>query len=165
MPHVGSIFRVHAQAKRVRYFWCVGIDRTQLNSALIVVFRRLHEATVRPNLEEIIADDTDFYCHVFLSAGTRQGLWHKAGFRRVDRVLPMLFRDSADYGDPSVRVSEQWYVWKPNEPFRKVGRLTGDLRHAEIGVVVARDRVVERIRTGLYGFQYPAYDQALEPRA
>jgi hypothetical protein len=165
MPNVGSIFRVDAQQDRVRYFWCVGTDRTQLNSALIVVFRRLHEATAQPNLEEIIAGDIDFYCHVFLLAGRKQRLWHKVGFRRVDRAFPMLFRDSADYGDPSVRVSERWSVWKPNEPFRTVGRLTGDLRHAEIGVVVPPDSVVERIRTGKYGMQYPTYDQALEPCA
>jgi hypothetical protein len=77
----------------------------------------------------------------------------------------MLFRDSDDYGDPSVRVSERWYVWKPNEPVRTVGRLTGNLRNAEIGVVLPPSSVVERIRTGMYGIQYPTYDQALEPCA
>jgi hypothetical protein len=102
---------------------------------------------------------------VFLLAGTKQGLWHKVGFRRVNRTFPMLFRDSEDYGNPSVRVSERWYVWQPNEPFQLVGRLTGDLRNAEPGVVVPPDCVIERIRTGKYGIQYPTYDPALQPCA
>ena len=165
MPSVGSIFRVDAEEGRSRYFWCVGTDRSQLNSDLIVVFRQAHDSALPVDLDAIVADEVDFYCHALIPIGKKQGLWRKVGFRRVSRSFPMLFRDSNDYGDSSIRVSEQWYVWEPNRPFRPVGRLTGDLTKAEIGVVLPPDCVVHRMRTGTYGITYSAYAQDLQPCA
>ena len=79
--------------------------------------------------------------------------------------MDMLFRGSSDYGNSSVRVSYRWYVWRPNEPYKAVGRLTPELAAAELGMVIPPDAVVERIRTGKYGIQHPTHDPALEPMA
>jgi len=165
MPNVGSIFRVEEEESRVRYFWCVDVDQSQLNSQIIVVFRRTYPAAEQPDLDAIIRDDVDFYCHTFLGLGKKLGFWSRAGFRRVSREFPMLFRNSADYGNPSINVSEKWFVWAPNQPYRNVGKLTGVLTRAEIGVVFPPSAVVSRIRSGKYGMQYPSYDSAFPPCA
>jgi hypothetical protein len=165
MPNVGSIFCVEEDGSRVRYFWCVGVDQSQLYSQIIVVFKRSYPAAEPPDFDAITKDEVAFYCHTLLGMGKKLGLWRRAGFRCVTRDFPMLFRDSADYGDPSVRVSERWSVWYPNEKQRVVGKLKGDLVKAEIGVVFPASAVVERIRTGMYGIQYPSHDSAFPPRA
>jgi hypothetical protein len=107
----------------------------------------------------------DFYCHATPLRGKKLGFWSKVGFRRVDKSFVMLFRDSNDYGNPKVRVSNNWWVWEPNQPHRKLGRLTGEFRKAEIGVVISPNGVVNRIRTGKYGMFYPAYEDGCEPYA
>jgi hypothetical protein len=165
MPTVGSIFRVDLEPGRCKYFWCVGKDTSQLHSDLIVVFRRSYDPALPLDVEAIVADDVEFYCHVLIPIGKKLGSWKKVGFRHLDRIFPMQFRGSADYGDPSIRVSERWYVWTPNRQYRDVGRLTGDLTRAELGMVMPPDSIVERMRTGRYGIQHPTYDSALEPCA
>jgi hypothetical protein len=160
---IGSIYSVEVDGDRVHYFWDVGTDHSQLGSALIVVFRRSYPKSATPDFDEIVTDDVDFYCHATVLVGKTMGRWSKAGFRPVTKTFPMLFRDSNDYGNPAVRVSERWYVWEPNQPFRDVGRLTGDLTKAEIGVVLSPDSIVSRIRTGVYDMFYPAYDRGHEP--
>jgi hypothetical protein len=164
-PRVGCIYVVDVSGDCVRYFWVVGADRTQINSDLIVAFRCSCPRSNKPDLSEIASDDVDFYCHTYVGVGTKRGHWSYVGFHRVDRPFAMLFRDSNDYGDPSIRVSQRWYVWAPNEPFRKVGKLTRELARAEIGVVFPAWAVVNRIRTGTYGICYPAYERGVEPYA
>lgn len=166
MPkNVGSIYRVEVGDDEVRYFWDVATDATQLSSAVIVVFRRRYPKTSTADVDEITSDDVDFYCHTMISVGKKLGLWSRVGFKRVDRSFSMLFRDSGDYGNPKIRVSDHWYVWEPNKPFRNVGKLSGDLTKAEVGVVMNPAGVVNRMRTGFYGIVYPAYAESCEPRA
>lgn len=164
MKNIGSIFAVTEEDGRRRFFWCVGKDSSQLNSDLIVVFREVYPASATPDFDEVVAGDVEFYCHVFLRVGTKLGYWSRVALRPVRRVFSMVFRDTNDYGNPSSRLSERWYVWQPNEPFQVVGRLTGEMRMAEPGVVFPPDSVVARIRTGRYGIQYPTYDAAVEAR-
>ena len=155
--NIGSIYCIDLDNEYVRYFWYVGIDNTQLNSAIIVVFRSNYSKSEPVDLDEIISDEIDFYCHTFVLVGKRLGFWKKVGFRKVTRSFYMLFRDTNDYGDPKIQTSDQWYIWKPNGPFQMVGRLTGENTKAEIGVVVPADSVVARIKTGSYDFVYPSY--------
>ena len=162
---IGSIYQVEVDAERVRYFWDVGTDHSQLGSALIVVFKRSYPKSAVLDFDEIITDEVDFYCHATILVGKKLGYWSKVGFRRVTRSFPMIFRCSSDYGNPAVRISERWYVWQPNEPYRSVGRLSGDLTKAEIGVVLSPDAVVSRIRTGVYDMFFPAYEHGHEPYA
>jgi len=136
-----------------------------LGSALIVVFRRSYPKSAVPHFDEIISDEVEFYCHVTVLVGKKMGRWWKVGFRPVTRAFPMLFRGTSDYGNPAVRVSEHWYVWEPNQPFRDVGCLTGELTKAEIGVVLNPDAIVNRIRRGVYDIFYPAYEPGQEPYA
>jgi len=93
-----------------------------------------------------------------VSSGIKRGSWSKIGFRRVDTTFDMLFRISADQGNPAVQVSERWYVWEPSQPMRFVGKLTGKNTRAEIGLVFPPIDVVTRIRTGAWDGFYQAYE-------
>ena len=99
----------------------------------------------------------DFCAHVFLRIGLKHGYWKKIGNAPEIGNLDTLFRDSHDYGNPSIKVSKNWHVWKANQPFADVGELTGSNRDAEIGVVIPPDSIVHRMRTGQYDFVYPQY--------
>jgi hypothetical protein len=82
------------------------------------------------------------------------GYWKKARHSpEVGKTEP-LFRDSWDYGNPKVKKSENWHVWRNNGPFVEVGKLEGENREAEIGVVLAPSDVVYRMRTGKYDFPF-----------
>jgi hypothetical protein len=162
---IGSIYRVKVDNEKVRYFWDVGTDQTQLGSAIIAVFRRSYPSSAVPNFVEITSDEPDFYCHTVVLVGRKLRFWSKIGFLRVSRFFPMLFRDSHDYGNPAIRVSERWVVWEPNQPMRDVGKLVGDYTKAEIGVVINPKSVVNRILTGRYDMFYPAYKPSMDPCA
>lgn len=84
-------------------------------------------------------------------------LWEKAGKAPVIGEVRVLFRDTNDYGNPEISVSQNWHVWRINEEFRRVGKLEGDNQKAEIGLVIAPDSIVHRMRTGEYDFSYKAY--------
>jgi hypothetical protein len=49
-------------------------------------------------------------------------------------------------------------AWKINEDPKSVGRLNGENRHAEIGIVVNPLDIVERMRAGKYNFVYPEFE-------
>ena len=69
-------------------------------------------------------------------------LWKKVGnISDVGKIDDILFRGSSDsgskVGEENVKVSERWYVWRINDKdFTKVGKLKGENRKADIGIVV-----------------------------
>jgi len=148
--NIGSIYRVEVDSGTVRYFWDVATDSTQLGGAIIVLFRRSYPKDSVPDLDEIISDDVDFYCHTMPLVGKKLGLWEKVGFRPVTRTFQMMFRASDDIGNPAIKVSERWYIWEPSQPMRFVGKLTPEYAKIEEGAIYAPIRVVNRIRTGVY---------------
>ena len=85
--------------------------------------------------------------------------WEKVGnsadIGEIDRIL---FRDSNDYGDSNIRVSERWWVWNINSPQKYVGKLEKENLLAEIGIVVNPMDLLDRMRTGKYNFKYPDYE-------
>jgi hypothetical protein len=154
---VGDVFSVPLDQSSKKYFQYVATDLTQLNSDVVRAFKRTYSIEATPDLHEVVADVVDFYAHVMIKSGIKIGLWNKAGNAAVAGDVDVVFRCSKDYGNPAIRISHNWYTWKINEPFRMVGKLEGDNRYAEIGVVVNPLDVVHRLRTGEYDFFHPGY--------
>ena len=71
--------------------------------------------------------------------------------------MDVLFRDSDDYGNPQIKVSHAWYVWRINEEFKFIGELAKKYQHAEIGIVMTPDDIIHRMRNGVYDGFYPEY--------
>jgi hypothetical protein len=153
---IGDIFEVKMDEGSKKFFQYVANDITMLNSSVIKVFKNIYRNDDALDLEEVVKDEVDFYAHVFLRNGLKQGYWNKVGHIEEVGKIEVLFRNTDDYGK-EVKVSENWYVWKINEPFIKVGKLEGKNKIAEIGVVKNAGDIVCRMRTGKYDFVYPQY--------
>jgi hypothetical protein len=154
---VGDVFSVPIGSGIKKYIQYVADDLTQLNSPVIRAFRDSYPLDASPDLLDVVRGNVDFYAHVVLKWGIQMKLWERAGNVPFTGELAALFRDSDDYGNPAVKVSHHWRVWKAGEDDQYIGKLEGDYRMAEIGVVVNPPSVVTRLRTGKYDFAYPGY--------
>jgi Immunity protein 26 len=154
---LGDVFSVDLDNSRIGYFQYIADDPTQLSSNVIRVFSEKFETKKLFELETIVGGDVQFFAHVFLKAGVKFSSWKRVGNSPVIQGLQTLFRDSADYGNPAVKSSNRWYIWKIGEPQRYVGPLSPEFQSAEIGVVIAPEEIGVRMKTGSYSYQYPDY--------
>ncbi|ENX43324.1 Imm26 family immunity protein [Acinetobacter sp. NIPH 2100] len=161
---IGDIFSVKLDENRKKYFQLIAFDLTQLNSDVIRVFNKVYSQNENPNLFEIVSGEIDFYAHCVTKFGLKMNLWEKVGnILEVGDISKVLFRDTNDYGgkvgEDKIKISEKWYVWHINDDeFTRVGKLEGENRKAEIGIVVNPNDIVERIKTGKYDFVYPEFE-------
>ena len=156
-PDLGDLFEVRMDPSTSRFFQYVADDATQLNSHVVRVFKDLYHASQPPDPRRIASGEVDFYAHVFLGIGVKQKVWRNVGHDQPPAAVDVLFRDTSDYGDPRIRISRNWHVWRINGPFEKVGDLRPHHEGAEVGVVVPPDSLVHRMRAGRYDFVYPEY--------
>ncbi len=154
---IGDIFVVKISDEESKYFQYIANDMSQLNSSVIRAFKTGYSNDKIPSLEDIVSDTVDFYAHVSLRNGIEDGLWEKIGKSSKIGALNILFRDSEDYGNPEIKISKNWYVWKINEDYIDIGKLEGEYIKADIGVIVLPEDVVDRMKTGQYHFFYPSY--------
>jgi hypothetical protein len=155
---IGDVFSVPLDVSTKKYFQYVANDLTQLNSDVIRAFSKAHPIDSKFNLPEIVADEVDFHAHVVIKWGIKMRLWEKVGNVPFVSNVDVLFRGTEDHGNKFIRISNNWYVWRINEEFQDVGRLTGAYRKAEIGMVMAPTGIVHRLRTGEYPITYPGYE-------
>ncbi len=153
---IGDVFMAQLDGNGKKYFQYIANDLTMLNSSVIRTFRKRYPADAKPDLQEVVADEVDFYAHVVIKWGIKMSLWEKAGKVPFSGKLDVLFRDSQDYGS-GLGTSYNWLIWKVNEEQKYVGKLGGEHQRAEIGVVVAPVDIVERMRTGKYRYVHPGY--------
>ncbi|MDR2384656.1 MAG: hypothetical protein LBD80_03185 [Tannerella sp.] len=142
-----------------KYFQYVADDMTMLNSRVIRVFEEKYPLGSMPDLTEIAQGDIDFYAHTSVKLGIKLGLWDKIGNSPVFGEIDVIFRRSKDYTENNkVKISERWEVWRINEEFRYVGKLKGENRNAEIGLVEPPVGIIHRMKTGEYYGCYPGFE-------
>lgn len=152
---VGDLFVVTC-GEFQKYFQYIGDDSSQLNSNVIRIFvGRFFEGNP-VSLAELEASGVDIYAHVMLKVGEKLGYWKRKSAADAPPVNEVIFRDTNDYGNPSICVSSDWWVWAPNQPRRHVGRLSENLLGAHIGIVISPDQIVKRMCTGSFQFVYPS---------
>jgi hypothetical protein len=161
---IGDIFTVKLDNSKKKYFQLIAFDLTQLNSDVIRAFKQEYPSESDIDLLEIVNGEVEFYAHCVTKLGLRIGLWEKVGnTSEIGDISNILFRDTNDYGAQvgaeKIKVSENWYVWRINDKdFTRVGKLEGENRKAEIGVVINPYDIVERIKKGKYDFVYPDFE-------
>jgi len=156
---IGDVFSVKINANRKKYLQYIVSDLTQLNSDVIRAFKKTYPIDANPDLSEIVKGEVEFYAHCVTKWGIKLGFWEKAGnIADVGKIDHILFRDSGDYGNPQIKVSQDWWIWKINEEQKRVGKLEGENRKAEIGIVMDADSIVHRMKTGKYNGFYPEYE-------
>ncbi|MBC7411076.1 MAG: hypothetical protein H7331_01305 [Bacteroidia bacterium] len=159
---IGDVFLVKIDDNHKKYFQYVVSDLTQLNSDVIRAFKKVYQINSNPDLSEIVNEEIEFYTHCVTKLGLKMNLWEKVGnTTEIGNTTQIFFRGTSDYGvwigEEPIRISEKWYVWRVNHSFKDVGKLEGENRKAEIGIVVNPLDVVERIKTGSYSFFHPSY--------
>lgn len=161
---IGDVFSVKIDETSKKYFQLIAYDLTQLNSDVIRAFKRVYPTNLSLSLSEIVEGEVEFYAHCVTKAGVKLGLWEKVGSNKnIGETNYILFRDTNDYGtkvgEEPIKISSDWYVWHINDrDFTDVGKLKGENRKAEIGIVVNPYDIVERIKTGKYNFFYPDFE-------
>lgn len=160
---IGDVFSVKINEKTKKYFQLIAYDLTQLNSDVIRAFKDEYSIDYKPNIAEIISGEVDFHAHCVTKLGLKMNLWEKVGnSKEVGDLAQILFRGSSDSGSKSgekLKVSNKWYVWRINDDdVTRVGKLQGENRNAELGIVVNPFDVVERMKTGKYNFFYPDFE-------
>ncbi|MCU4423864.1 hypothetical protein [Acinetobacter sp. WU_MDCI_Abxb74] len=153
---IGDVFAVKLDNGCKKYFQLVGFDLTQLNSDVIRVFKTEYSANTVPVLTEVINNEVDFYAHCITVFGIKLGFWEKVGNMPDVGNIDVLFRSSSD--SPKTKISNNWWIWKVNEPQQYVGKLEGENKFAEIGSVIPPDSIVYRIKTDRYDFVYPEFE-------
>lgn len=154
---IGDVFSVKINDSSKKYFQYIVSDLTQLNSDVIRAFKKVHPINANPDLSEIVNGEVEFYAHCVTKLGLKMGYWEKIGNTDdVGNFDDVLFRSSGD--NPQTKVSQDWWVWKINEEQRRVGKLEGENRKAEVGSVIPPDSIVHRIQTGKYDFVYPEFE-------
>ncbi len=154
---IGDVFSIKKKNNDYRFFQYISDDSTQLNSNVIRVFKKEISNIDNIDLNNIINNETDFYAHVMLKLGEKLKVWEKIGNFDFKNEYDIIFRNSSDYGEPDIKISENWWIWKINEKEKFVGKLTNNYKNSEIGIVVTPFDIVQRIETGNYQFVYPDY--------
>jgi glycosidase len=160
---IGDVFSVKIDESNKKYFQYIISDLTQLNSDVIRVFKKIYSIDNNPELSQIVKGEIAFYAHCITKLGIKMGYWEKAGnIPDVGDTSNILFRNTNDAGSKpgeQIKVSDKWYIWKVNDNnFTRVGKLEGENRKAEIGIVISPDSIVHRMQTGEYDFVYPGYE-------
>ncbi len=154
----GDLFEVQLDNNKKGYFQFVALDQTQLNSEVIRVFKSRYDISDKVEFDMITSDEIQFYIHTTIKFGIKQNLWTKVGNVQLeeDFTLPY-FRESGDYGDPSVKISKDWYVWQVNEEMIPVGSLNDEQKKYDIGYIGTIYQIPEIMNTGKTKYFYPSY--------
>jgi hypothetical protein len=154
---VGDIFEIKSEGDCLIYLQFLGSDPEQLQSDVVRVFKQISCCGPVP-VPDLASLEVHFHAHVLLKIGIRNRVWRSIGRAPVVGNKDVLFRISGDYGNPAVKISQDWWVWRFGSDMEHVGRLQGKWRDAEIGIVVTPEDVRERAVTGLYSFFHPGFD-------
>jgi hypothetical protein len=161
---IGDVFSVMVDDSSMKCFQLIAFDSIQLNSDVIRAFKKVYSINSKPDLSVIVNDEVEFFAHCVTKFGLKMNLWEKIGnIREIGNTAQILFRDTNDYGSTvgelPVKISRNWHVWHINDNnFNHVGKLAGNNRKAEIGIIVNPYDVLERIKTGKYDFVYPDFE-------
>ena len=162
---IGDVFSVKVSDTGKKYFQLIAYDKNQLTSDVIRAFKTIYPIDSVPNLAEIISGEVEFYTHCVTKWGVNLNCWEKVGsVKDVGAIDHILFRhslvnDLRNSNTPLKAIVDGWFVWRINDTkFTQVGKLVGENRNAEIGIVVNPYDVVERMQTGKFSFSYPGFE-------
>lgn len=161
---IGDIFSVVLDNGNKKYFQYIANDLRQLNSDVIRVFKKEYLSDKIPDFSDLLSGDIDFHAHTMINVGVKQNYYIQEGKSIVyPDIKNIWFRDTNDYGkkigEEPIKISENWYIWKiSDKDFTKVGKLEGETKKAEIGIVIPPFAIVDRIKMGKYNFVYPDFE-------
>jgi hypothetical protein len=144
-----------------KYMQFIADDIQQLNSSVLRVFKSIHVYDLGYNPSLLKNDEEEFCMHVTdIKRGEKEGLWRKIANEKVFKSdVDVFFKGTFDMGNPEVKLSKKWYVWRLGEDHsHEVDYRDGILDKAYIGLIVPPIDVYEMANNGgkLSGF-YPKH--------
>jgi hypothetical protein len=160
---IGDIFCVNIDEKTKRFLQYVANDGSQLNSNVVRVFIKSYQINESPDMEEIVLDDVEFYAHSMVKFMVKFNQCEKVGnSSNIGDTKSILFRGTNDYArkadEAPILISNNWYVWNIDGPYRNVGKLIGKNKKSDIGGVMNPYDVAKRMRIGDYDICYPGFE-------
>lgn len=157
---IGDVYSANIGFNKKKYFQYIANDLTQLNSNVIRGFKKEYSIDDKPNLMEIIRDEVSFYAHCMIRLGIKMNFWEKIGnIKDIGDFQNILFKLTNDalrkVGEPMITKSNNWYVWKINQPFKTIGAMTEKYKAADIGFVINPRGIVEKLKGNKYPIEYP----------
>ncbi len=151
VTRIGNIFCVEIDRQYKKFFQYVANDMSQLNSSVIRAFKRKYPIEWKPDMDVIVDDDVEFYAHTVLSAGIQENTWYKVGTNKnVGDTDSIMFRLYSEAHIINMTKSYNWYVWFINQEYIRIGEMTDEYRHLDIGYVYPVFQIESKIKTGKY---------------
>ena len=160
----GDIFEIDLGDDSKGYIQYIADDVTQLNSRVIRAFKKRYPKDSEPSTEEIVADDVEFFAHVYgIKEIEKRGEWKKIGkSNNIGDIKQAIFRSSHDSGTITLNspshISKNWYIWKIGEETRGVHSNSKLLSQTDYGSVSPASDIAVRMRTGKTEFFHPKYE-------
>jgi len=146
---IGNIFCVEVDSKHKRFFQYVANDLSQLNSSVIRVFKRKYTIDYTPDMDDIVNDEVDFYAHTVLNVGIRTNTWYKIGTNKnIGDTEHIMFKLYSEGNISHLTKSYNWYIWHINKEHIRIGEMTEEYRHLDLGLVISYDQIAAKIKTG-----------------
>ena len=148
---IGHIFCVEIDGVYKCFFQFIAVDETELNSTVIRVFKTHYPMDYKPNLDEIVKDNIDFYAHVLLNDGVRNGSWYRVGkHSNLENIDNIMFKDY-EYITSTERADGIWFVWIINGETMNLGRLLPEMyKDIPDGGIFPDTFIIRKIKTGHY---------------
>lgn len=83
VTRIGNVFCAEIDNECKRFFQYVANDIECLNSSVIRVFKTKYPMDYKPNIEEIVKDEVEFYAHTILKFGIVFNAWYKVGTSKI----------------------------------------------------------------------------------
>ena len=162
VTRLGNVFCAEIDNECKRFFQYVANDLEYLNSSVIRAFKTKYPMDYEPKIEEIVRDEVEFYAHTILKFGIESNAWHKIGTSKNigEEYKEALFGDAHQYIYPTVydmikvNPSENWTVWRINEPPILQGKLSKEyINKINVGGVISYIDIINRLKFGYYKYK------------
>ena len=155
VTRIGNVFCAEIDNECKRFFQYVANDLEELNSSVIRVFKTKYPMDYKPNIEEIVKDEVEFYAHTILKFGIVFNAWYKVETSKNigDEYKEALFGDISPiiYQKPDINPAEIWVISKINNPHIFVGRLNNEYKKKiTMGGVIPYVDIINRLKLGYY---------------
>lgn len=155
--HIGDIFEIPLDNKK-RYMQFVVVDSSQLGGWGIRIFKKEYSLEDTPSIENILADEVDFYCLTYaIGHGVLDGLWKKYGKSKdcgdLNRIIFRTYQEGILTNQKSF-----WYVWRACQRDKRYKVLPNRYLSVAYGAVMHPISVINRIKTGRWYARPNVYD-------
>lgn len=117
---------VSIEIDHVKYMQYIIRDLTQLNNDR--AFNKVYQKGENLDFNAIVNETVKFYAHYDTKAGIKQGLWELTGnIADIGKTDHILLKNSKDYDNSKIKVSNNCWVSRINEDFEAVGLLKGEI--------------------------------------